>query len=229
MHTHTYRHVTHVCTTHMHTLIHTHVHAQHAHITHACTHGHTCMQINTYTCMCTPKQYTHANTYNTMHTRTTHVCTHKHTVIHMHTHMHNHTHTYRVHTCTHLYAHIGTLMHSHAHTPTHSCTYLHLRPHHRLQLRPLRETVGSPCVTVTASAPSSFLAHFGFWQLGWYFSNHFCFLLNQEKKMFLSLFSMLFLPPISSAKMHSKKRKYNCIQLAMEIINRSKRFNPFYK
>lgn len=46
--------------------------------------------------------------------------------------------------------------------------------------------------------------------------------------MFLSLFSMLFLPPLAY-KMHSKKRKYNCIQLAMEIINRSKRFNPFYK
>lgn len=47
--------------------------------------------------------------------------------------------------------------------------------------------------------------------------------------MFLSLFTVLFLPPISSAEMHPKKRKYNCIQLAMEIINRSKRFNPFYK
>jgi hypothetical protein len=47
--------------------------------------------------------------------------------------------------------------------------------------------------------------------------------------MLLSLFTVLFVPPISFAEMHPKKRKYNCIQLAMEIINRSKRFNPFYK
>lgn len=219
-------HVTHLCSTHMHTCIHTHVHTQHAHITHECTRAHTRVHINSYTSMCTPMQYTHENMYNTMHTHTTHVCTHKHTVIHMYTHMHIHAHAYTVHTCTRLYTHRHT--DAHIHTPTYPHTHLHLRPHHRHQ-HPFRETVGSPYVTVTASIPSSFLSCFGFWQLGWCFSNHFCFLLNQEKKMFLSLFSMLFLPPISSAKMHSKKRKYNCIQLAMEIINRSKRFNPFYK
>lgn len=100
-------------------------------------------------------QYTHENTYNTMHTHTTHVCTHKHTVIQIHTHMHIHTHTYTVHTCTR-YIHTGVLMHTHAHihTPTYPCTHLRLRPHHRHQPHPPRETVGPPYVTVTAPSPA---------------------------------------------------------------------------
>lgn len=120
---------------------------------------------------------------------------------------------------------------THTHTPvhTHSCT-LYLKPCHRYQ--PLafpgsgavalchRDSilpVHLPHPSLLLTTPQIFFKPLLF------------FTEQRKKKMFLSLFTVLFLPPISSAEMHPKKRKYNCIQLAMEIINRSKRFNPFYK
>lgn len=132
---------------------------------------------------------------------------------------------------------LPTYMRAHArvHTPaghacTHSCTHLHFSPRHRHQLLPLPGNAAvAPChrdslLPVPLPYPPWLLTTRQI-----VFKPLLFFTEQRGEKIFLSLFAVLFLPPISSAKMHPKKRKYNCIQLAMEIINRSKQFNPFYK
>lgn len=150
-----------------------------------------------------------------MHTQLTcaHISTQSYTCIHAQSHTQS-THVYTL-TCTQ--APSCTLMHTYTHPHTHAHTST-LGPTID-PARPLREAVGSPrnvTVTASATAPSWPL---GFWQLGWYFSNHFVFYWTKKKNVPV-IVQYAVPPPASSAKMHSKKEN----TIAYIMINRSKRF-----